>query len=104
VSDTERVFAYRALRFSRGDLTPLASFEQDDYVVAARADARALADLAHELETVRAATLSLFRGMGDAMLARRGTASGVEFTVRAISYIIAGHERHHVRVLRERYL
>jgi hypothetical protein len=104
LSDTERIFTYRALCFCRSDRAPLPGFEEDDYVAAAGFDARPLADLARELETVRGATLSLFRGLSDEALLRRGTANGREFTVRAIAYIIAGHERHHVRVLRERYL
>jgi hypothetical protein len=104
LSDTERIFTYRALCFSRSERTPLPGFEEDDYVAAAGFDTRLLTDLARELETVRGATLTLFRGLsGDALL-RRGTASGKEFTVRAIAHIIAGHERHHVRLLRERYL
>lgn len=104
LSDTERIFAYRALCFSRSERAPLPGFEEDDYVAAAGFDARSLAELARELETVRAATLTLFRGLSDEALLRRGTANGKEFTVRAIAYIVAGHERHHVRVLRERYL
>lgn len=104
VADAERVFGYRALRFARGDRTPLSGFEQDDWVRAAGADARSLADLVRELEAVRGATVALFRGMDDAAIARRGTANGVEITTRALAWIVAGHERHHVRILRERYL
>jgi hypothetical protein len=104
LSDTERIFTYRALCFARSERSPLPGFEEDDYVAAAGFDARPLADLARELETVRTATLALFRGLSDEALLRRGTANGKEFTVRAIPYVIAGHERHHVRVLRERYL
>jgi uncharacterized damage-inducible protein DinB len=104
VADTERVFAYRALRFARGDGTPLPGFEQDDYVAAADFDTLPLPALADELDHVRHATVALFRGMSEAALRRRGVASGVEFSVRSIPYIIAGHERHHMGVLRERYL
>ncbi len=104
LSDTERIFTYRALCFSRSERAPLPGFEEDDYVAAAGFDTRPLGELARELETVRAATLTLFRGLSDEALLRRGTANGREFTVRAIAYIVAGHERHHVRVLRERYL
>jgi len=102
--DSERIFAYRALRIGRGDATPLPGFEQDDYVRGAAFDRIPLADLAAELEAVRRATIYLLRGMDDAALARRGTASGFEVTVRALAFIIAGHERHHVGIIRERYL
>jgi hypothetical protein len=104
LSDTERIFGYRALCFSRGERASLPAFAEDEYVAAAGFDARPLADLAGELASVRAATLALFRGLSDAALLCRGIANGKEFTARAIAYIIAGHERHHVRVLRERYL
>ena len=104
MSDTERIFAYRALRIGRGDATPLPGFEQDDYVRDTDFDRVPLADLAAELEAVRRATIHLLRNMDEAALARRGTASGYEVTVRALAYIIAGHERHHVGIIRERYL
>lgn len=104
VIDVERVFGYRALRFARGDATPLPGFEQDDWVPLSGYDRRPLPDVAAELRAVRLATLAMFRGLEDEAIDRRGTASGVEFTVRAIPWILAGHEGHHVAVLRERYL
>ncbi len=104
VIDTERIFAYRALRFARADITPLPGYEQDDYVANGGFDQRGLADLAAELEHLRRANLLMFGGLDSSALLRRGLANGVEFTVRSLIYIIAGHERHHVRVLRERYL
>ena len=104
VCDTERIFTYRALRFARADATPLPGFEQDDYVPVGRFDARADASLVAELEAVRQASLTLFRGLPDDAPLRRGVANGVEFSVRALAYVIAGHERHHLGVLRERYL
>lgn len=104
VADSERIFGYRALRIGRGDRTPLPGFEQDDFVRAANFDRRPLRELVAELEAVRAATLALFRGFDDEALGRRGTASGQEVTPRALVYIIAGHERHHLDILRERYL
>jgi hypothetical protein len=104
VADTERIMAYRALRIARGDRTPLPGFEQDDYVAAANFDARPLAVLVDGLETVRRATLSLFRSFDDEALLRRGVANELEVTPRALAYIIAGHERHHVAILRSRYL
>ncbi len=102
--DVERVLSYRALRFSRNDATPLPGFEQDDYVHDGNAAERTLQDLLAEYRAVRAATLAQFRGMGNSMLARRGIANGAEMTVRAVPWVIAGHERHHVRILKERYL
>jgi hypothetical protein len=104
VIDAERVFSYRALRFARHDRTPLASFEQDDYVVAGNfADCR-LADLTEEFVCVRRATLWLFRQLSAEAWMRRGIASDNEVSVRAVAYIIAGHELHHRRVLQEKYL
>ncbi|HEX8117233.1 MAG TPA: DinB family protein [Pyrinomonadaceae bacterium] len=104
LNDTERLFAYRVLAISRGDAQPLPGMEQDEWMAAVDFDARTLADLADEFEAVRAATLHLLRHLSPEAWARRGTANGNEVTVRALAYIIAGHEAHHVRVLRERYL
>ena len=102
--DSERVFAYRALRFARGDGTELAGFEQDDYVRNANFNRRTLADLAAEFENVRRSTLDLFAHFDEETWRRRGTANGSEVSVRGLAYVIAGHERHHVRIARERYL
>lgn len=104
VSDTERVMAYRALCIARGERLALPGFDQDDYVAGGQFDARTLPSLIGELRAVRAATLALFDSLDGPQLARRGTANGVEVTVRALAYIIAGHERHHQTVLAERYL
>lgn len=104
MADSERVFAYRALRFARADTTPLPGFEQNGYVEAAGFDRRTLADLAEEFADVRKATLKLFAGLGEEALARSGTANGHPMSVRAVAWVIAGHERHHARILRERYL
>ncbi|ARK11846.1 DinB family protein [Fibrella sp. ES10-3-2-2] len=102
--DTERIFAYRALRISRGDQTPLPGFEQDDYVPNSYADARTLADLLLEYDTVRAATLSLLDSFTAASYERTGVASGHALSVRALAHIIPGHEAHHICLFRERYL
>ncbi|MDZ7362375.1 MAG: DinB family protein [candidate division KSB1 bacterium] len=102
--DTERVMSYRALRIARADETPLPGFEQDDYVRAANFDARSLPNLLEEYLGVRGATVALFRNFDAATIARGGTANNVPVTVRALAYIIAGHERHHVQVLRTKYL
>ena len=104
VIDTERIFAYRALRISRGDQTPLPGFEQDNYVPNSGADTRALADIWHEYDTVRAATLSLFDSFTPDTYERTGMASGGALSVRALAHIIPGHEAHHIRLFHERYL
>ena len=104
MSDTERVMCYRALRIARNDPTPLAGFEENDWARAAGADARDWLQLTDELEAVRAATVALLRGMDAEAAVRRGRANDAEVSVRALAFIIAGHERHHVAVLRERYL
>lgn len=103
VIDTERIMAYRALRFSRADQTPVEGFEQDDYIKNASFDDCPLADLARELESVRKSNLYFFRGLSDAAWMRKGTANKNEVSVRALAYIIAGHELHHLEVLRTRY-
>jgi uncharacterized damage-inducible protein DinB len=103
VSDAERIFAYRALRIARSDATPLPGFEEDDYAAVAGADGRDLPELIDELVTVRRATLSLLRSFDPEVWGRRGVASGNDVSVRALAYVIAGHELHHVNVLRERY-
>jgi hypothetical protein len=102
--DTERVFAYRALRIGRGDATPLPSFDDQSYVTALGAEDRTLADLVSEWGDVRRATLSLFRHLPAEAWKRLGKASDQPISVRALAYIIAGHARHHVQVLEERYL
>lgn len=102
--DTERVFAYRLLRFARGDRTPLPGFEQDGYVLRSGADGRDLTDLTAEFATVRQSTLALVRALDETAWRRRGVASDAEVSVRALAYIIAGHERHHVSVLKRKYL
>lgn len=102
--DTERIFAYRALRFARADAQDLPGFEQDDYVAHSAANARPLASLLAEYAATRAATLALFETFVEGQLDRRGTANGGTVTVRALLYILPGHERHHLHVFRERYL
>jgi uncharacterized damage-inducible protein DinB len=104
LADSERIFSYRALRIARGDATPLPGFEQNDYVPAGGFDARTLRDLADELAAIRQATIHLFAHLDAAAFERRGTASGKPVSVRALAYIIAGHELHHVGILKTRYL
>src|SRR5213078_713283 len=99
ITDSERIFAYRALRIARQDTTPLNGFEQDDYVRAGGFGERSLADLAEEFGLVRSATVALFRPLGEEAWLRRGSANKNEVTVRALAYIIAGHELHHREIL-----
>lgn len=102
--DTERVFAYRALRISRNDQTPLAGFNQDDYVPYYNGDHRSAESVIEEYRSIRQATITLFQHLDEEAVNRRGTASGNPVTVRALAYMIAGHEQHHLRLTRERYL
>jgi hypothetical protein len=104
MSDAERVFSYRMLRISRGDVTPLPGFEQNDWVPHSCANERTLANLLMEFAAVRASTLALMDSFSPEAGARKGTASGHAISVRALAYIAAGHERHHVNIFRERYL
>jgi hypothetical protein len=103
LSDTERIMSDRALRIARGDSTPLPGFDENAYVAAMEADARPLGELVSEWIAVRRSTLALFRGLPPAGWARRGVANGSPVTVRALSFIVAGHERHHLETLRNRY-
>ena len=102
VCDAERVMGYRALRFSRGDGTELPGFEQDDYVREANSNSRNLDDLLDEFESVRKATLALFRSLPPGAENRRGMANKNPVTVRALAYIAAGHAKHHYEVLKKR--
>lgn len=104
LSDGERVFAYRALRFARKDPTELPGFEEDDWAAANTCEQRGLGEVLAELAAVRQATLALLRGLEDEAWDRQGTANGKRFSVRALAWMMAGHEVHHLRILRERYL
>jgi DinB superfamily len=101
--DTERIMSYRALRIARNDRTPIEGFEQDEYVRDGPHPGILLADLVEEFKTVRAATVAFFRNLGPADWTRRGTANTKEITVRALAFVIAGHEVHHRQILEERY-
>jgi hypothetical protein len=104
IIDTERIFAYRALRFARNDQTELQGFEQDDYIRHAGFDSRSLDDIAQEFEFVRRANLLMLKNLDGEAWQRRGVASDNEVSVRALCFIMAGHERHHMEILRTRYL
>jgi len=103
LADVERVMAFRALWFARNDQTPLPGFDENQWVDDADFASRTLDDLVDEFEVVRAATVQLATHVEASALARRGTMNGNPGTPRALFYIIAGHERHHVALLRERY-
>ena len=104
ITDTERIFAYRALRFARNDTTALPGYEQNDYVPYSRANERSLTDIFQEYGAVREATLSLFESFNEEDLLRKGIANGNPASVRGLAYQIAGHEMHHMKVIKERYI
>jgi len=103
VIDTERVMAYRALAFARNEGQSLPGFEQDDYVAESNFNRRSLVDLINEFKTLRESNIILFKSFDDEIFNRRGTANESEVTVLALIYIIAGHEKHHIIILKERY-
>lgn len=102
--DAERIFAYRALRIGRGDQTALPGFEENDYVANAGANSRSLESLLNEFSVVRNSSLILFKSFNEEQLLNIGTASDNSISVRAIGFIIAGHQIHHLKVIEERYL
>lgn len=102
--DTERIFAYRALRFSRNDTTELPGYDQDLYVDTANANKRHLKDLLTEMSTVRHSTMQLFASFNEEQLLRIGVASGYNVSVRALGFMIIGHQNHHIKIFQERYL
>lgn len=102
--DSERIFAYRALRFARNDKTELQGFEENNYVDEANAGKRSIQDLLTEMAVVRQATLSLFKSFSNEELLRIGIASNNPISVRALGFIIIGHQNHHQKIFQERYL
>lgn len=104
MADTERVFAYRALAISRGEQQPLPGFDQDTYVLNSDANKRPLAELIEEFRAVRLSTLLFFRAVSDEQSLRLGMASSHPVSVRALAYMIAGHELHHMKIMEERYV
>ncbi len=104
LTDDERIFAYRALCIARGDTHPLESFDENVYVAGAKYEERTLASLLHEYSLVRAATIALFELLTEEAWLRRGTVAGYTASVRGLAFHIAGHELHHLRVLKARYL
>ncbi|MEO0582417.1 MAG: DinB family protein [Bacteroidota bacterium] len=104
LTDTERIFSYRTLRFARQDQTELAGFEQDDYIQYSDADGRSIESLLAERHAVRSANVALMRSLSEEALLRKGIASNNQVSVRGIGYITAGHDLHHCKIIRERYL
>lgn len=104
VTDAERIFTYRALRFARADQTPLAAFEENSYIANGSFDDRTLASLVDEFEAVRRATVLFFASLNSTEWMRVGTASNTQMSVRGLAWVTAGHERHHVGILQSRYL
>jgi hypothetical protein len=102
--DAERVMSYRAMRFARNDRTELPGFEENDFVRAASFNDIPMGDLLREFEHLRRANILMFRNLSQAAWNRRGIANGNEVSVRALAFIIAGHEKHHRKVVKERYL
>jgi hypothetical protein len=102
ISDGERVFAYRALCIARGDTTPLPGFDENEYTKTSKVERLTLGDLADEFETVRAATVSLLQSLPDEAWSRTGTANKNPISVRALAWIMVGHARHHLAIMKRR--
>ncbi len=104
IIDDERIYAYRALCFARNEKTSLPGFEQDEYVLYSNANERSIGNIMEEYEAVRFATIALFNGFDQTALLRQGVANKNRATVRALGYHIAGHELHHINLIKEKYL
>jgi hypothetical protein len=102
LADSEQIFGYRALRFARGDETPLPGFDENVYARAAEFDRAPLKDLVNRFEALRRANLIVFRSLSEAAWSRGGKANDAPVTVRALAYIIVGHARHHTAILQKR--
>lgn len=104
VCDTERILSYRALRFSRNDSTACAGFDENNYVPNSNYSHLSLAEISEEKAAIRDSTIFLFKNMTEEMLDRKGTANNMELTARALLFFIVAHERHHMKVIKEKYL
>ena len=104
IIDDERIYAYRALSFARGELKPLPGFDQEDYAMHSDANDRSIESIMEEYEVVRKSTIAMFNGFSGPALVRFGTANKNRATVRALGYHIAGHEMHHLDILRTKYV
>jgi uncharacterized damage-inducible protein DinB len=101
--DDERIFAYRALCVARADPRPLPGFDENEYMAATTFESRTFASLLREYEIVRESTIAFFESLTPAEWLRRGLVNGYSASVRGLAFHIAGHELHHLRVVRERY-
>ena len=104
IIDAERVLSYRALRFSRNDITDLHGFDEDWYVDNSNGNNRNFSELLNELTLIRKASISLFNSFSDDMLTMQGSANGSKMSVRALGFIIAGHQMHHLKIIKEKYI
>lgn len=104
ITDTERIFAYRALAFARGEKASLPGFEENDYAINSNANNQSWQDLIEELLAVRKSTELLFNSFNDTILLKDGTASTNKISVAGLGFIIIGHFNHHKKVIEERYL
>lgn len=104
IIDSERIFAYRALRFARFDSINLPGYEENDYAEVANANSRSIDDLIEEYKIVKLATIHLYKSFSEKMLLHIGQANNAPASVRAIGYIISGHEIHHINIIKVRYL
>lgn len=104
IMDTERVFTYRALSFARRDQTVLPGYDQDEYAITSNANIRTKPSLLNEYKALRLATVALFESFTDEMLQQIGNANNSDISVRAIGFILIGHENHHCKIIKERYL
>ena len=102
--DAERIWAYRALRVARNDKTALPGWEENEYAPASKADSRKIKSILREFEAVRDSSVQLFEGLEEDMFMRTGTASNHPISVRALAYVMFGHQLHHMNVISERYL
>lgn len=102
--DAERIMAYRALRFARNDMTELSGFDENEYVISSNGNKRAIGGLLKEMKLVRKTTILLFKNFEENDLLNLGMANGSNMSVRALGYIIAGHQLHHMNIIKERYL
>lgn len=104
IMDAERIFVYRALRFSRNDKTSLPGFEEDDYALNTDSNRRSIQELLTEFSALRHSTLLFYKSLSEEQLKRIGTASNNQISVRALGFVIIGHQKHHQKVFKERYL
>ena len=104
VIDTEQIFDYRALCFSRNETISLPGFDQDNYIAQSNADQLTQSALLNEFEILRSFTIRMFKNFDEDMWNRKGRANDLNFSIRAIPFIIAGHLGHHVKITSDKYV